>query len=118
MFSVDSITVSPDLGIRNSTRLPTKRLKMTNDTTLLTGETQVTAENRYRRLIPYMTYYVPSNDYNVPVNYVPMMVNYFCWFNKLFIDNSKFQKNIQFKLKCKKSLINYANNLCKNHKNA
>ncbi len=79
---ISSITVSPDSAL-NATKapptakptrivpkdMPMKSMKIDN-ASINSGETLDTAaDNRYRRLVPYMTFYIPTNDFNFPVNH-------------------------------------------------
>lgn len=62
---VSMITISPNVGKNNNNNGPTKspkRLQLNKIDSEYLNQTE-----RHRRLIPYMTFYIPTNDY-FPVN--------------------------------------------------
>lgn len=78
----DGITISPEIGLRNSTQqhnlLPQLSKRMDDSAEILVdgsgapmqhqrNQTQI---ERHRRLIPYMTFYLPAtnNDLKLPIN--------------------------------------------------
>lgn len=67
-----SITISSN-NLRTTTK--PKVMKKSGNSSSMDNESLVaSSDNRYRRLIPYMSFYVPTNDYNpYPINYVPMV---------------------------------------------
>jgi hypothetical protein len=87
MKTIEAITVSPDSAvIRNTTMMPISKDEInkmekemqsqSKNASLLSGESLATAaDNRIRRLVPYMTFYIPTNDFNYPINYQPMVTN-------------------------------------------
>lgn len=82
---MDGITVKPIDKISITTSQPMKSPLKTNKT--IGGEVQIISDKRFRRLIPYMSYYYPGNDFNYPVDFMPMVRIHFMLleFLKLFI---------------------------------
>jgi hypothetical protein len=77
--SIDSITVSPDIRYRNSSTSFRRKVDvnhisltaLTNDNGNLAGVGSdangiVIETDRQRRLIPYMTFYMPTHEYHNP----------------------------------------------------
>lgn len=81
----DGITISPEIGLRNSTQnklLPQPQLverRMDDSSEILIDGSAATMQaqqrnqtqiERHRRLIPYMTFYLPAtnNDLKLPIN--------------------------------------------------
>lgn len=78
----DGITISPEVGLRNSTQnklLPQFNRRMDDSSEILIDGSAATMQQhqrnqtqieRHRRLIPYMTFYLPAtnNDLKLPIN--------------------------------------------------
>lgn len=79
----DGITISPEVGLRNSTQLnnllPQLSKRMDDSAEILVDGSAATMQQhqrnqtqieRHRRLIPYMTFYLPAtnNDLKLPIN--------------------------------------------------
>lgn len=80
---VDGISISPEIGLRNSTQnnklLPQLRRRMDDSSEILIDGNAASSKTiqqrnqtieRHRRLIPYMTFYLPAtnNDLKLPIN--------------------------------------------------
>lgn len=70
---------------------PKKIEKPSNMT--LEGEIQATsADNRLRRLVPYTTFYIPSNDFNFPLSYMVKRSPYLTTLYPIFFLKLKTEK--------------------------
>lgn len=71
-------------------------LEKPRNVSIMESELQATAsDNRLRRLVPYMTFYIPSNDFNYPVNYNVSVKKTPQFFLHKFLKNQKISNTIK-----------------------
>lgn len=73
--TVDGITVRPRPRAMVSIETAKPKIKLSHKSNKTIGDVQAASDTRIRRLIPYMSYHNPGNDYNYnPMEFLSLVI--------------------------------------------